>query len=305
MSVFRYALKDIRNHKFMIVLFLVLTIIMFFMFGLLLDHVVDSCSLIRGLKELRKNTDEAYVLVDTTSEEKFSELWRDEQGTVKKYKEFFNTLDESGLTYYTAYSYVVDTTDEGDMIREQIITEKFMDIFNLSTASGRLFDNDDFSTITDPVPILVGYELQDDYQLGKTYELLNGGTGESFKGIVVGILSKDSAYYELNSIDISIPLDYSYIVPQSMKDVSNMEFSDLDMAETRMIVFGSKDEIQRIVSTQSPIDITLIGATDKIDDILNTHRDEIKLLSMILSVIVLIFAGIMWGFYLHLCNYRS
>ena len=79
-----------------------------------------------------------------------------------------------------------------------------------------------------------------------------------------------------------------------------MEFSDLDMAETRMIVFGSKNELQKIVSTNSPIDITLIGVIDKIDDILNSHRNEIILLCVILAVISLISAGVMWIFYYHI-----
>lgn len=305
MSAFQYALKDVRGHKFNVILFLALNLILFFMFGLILNHAGDSRSQIKGLKEFRKNAGEAYFLVDTTSEEKFDELWRDEQGTVKKYKEFFHALEESGLTYYTAYGYAVDTTDKGDVIREQIITEKFLDVFHLSAISGRLLHHDDFHAIQDTVPILVGYELRDHYKLGETYELLNGGTGEYFKGFVVGILSQNSEYYELNSMDISLSLDYSYIVPQSTKDVGNMEFSDLDMAETRMVVFGPKNEIQRIVSAQSPIDISLIGVIDKIDDILNTHRNERMLFSIVLAVIALIAAGVTWMFYRHILRMDS
>lgn len=300
MSALKYAFKDIRDHKLIMIIFLVLNIIMFSMLGVILVHIDESRSKIKGLKELRKNTDEAYVLVDTTSEEKFSGLVQDSQGTVKKYNDFFTSLSESELTYYTAYGYDVDSTDKGNTIREQIITEKFLDIFSLSVVSGRLLNKDDFNTTNDTVPIMIGYELQDYYKIGNTYELLNGGDGEYFKGRVVGILSKNSEYYELNSVNVSFPLDYSYIVPQSTKDISNMGFSDLDMAETRMVVFGSKNEIQKIISTKSPIDIKLIGVIDKIDDLLRTHRNEIILLFAILIVIALISVCIMWIFYYHI-----
>jgi hypothetical protein len=300
MSALKYAFKDIRDHKLIMIIFLVLNIIMFSMLGVILVHIDESRSKIKGLKELRKNTDEAYVLVDTTSEEKFSGLVQDSQGTVKKYNDFFTSLSESELTYYTAYGYDVDSTDKGNTIREQIITEKFLDVFSLSVVSGRLLNKDDFNTTNDTVPIMIGYELQDYYKLGNTYELLNGGNGEYFKGLVVGILSKNSEYYELNSVNVSFPLDYSYIVPQSTKDISNMGFSDLDMAETRMVVFGSKNEIQKIISTKSPIDIKLIGVIDKIDDLLRTHRNEIILLFAILIVIALISVCIMWIFYYHI-----
>ncbi|NLG03286.1 MAG: hypothetical protein GX567_05600 [Clostridia bacterium] len=219
---------------------------------------------------------------------------------MEKYNDFFKALSESDLTYYTAYGYDVDTTDKGNTIREQIITEKFLDIFNLSAISGRLLNKDDFNTKNDTVPVMVGYELQDHYKLGNTYELFNGGTGEYFKGLVVGILSKNSEYYELNSVNVALPLDYSYIVPQSIQDTSNMGFSDLDMAETRMVVFGSKNEIQKIISTKSPIDITLIGVIDKIDELLRTHRNEIILLIIILIAIALISICVMWIFYYHI-----
>lgn len=300
MSALKYAFKDIRDHKFIMLLFLVLNVIMFFMCGLILNHIDESSSQIKGLKRLRNSTDEAYVLVDNTSEEKFDELVRNEKDTVNKYKEFFNSLENSDLTYYTAYGYDVDVTDKGNTIRQQVITKKFMDVFSLSAVSGRLFNEDDFNKAQETVPVIVGYELKDYYKLGDTYEFLNGGSGEYFNGTVIGILSKNSEYYELNSIDISLSLDYSYIIPQSTIDISNMEFSDLDMAETRMIVFGSKNELQKIVSTNSPIDITLIGVIDKIDDILNSHRNEIILLCVILAVISLISVGVMWIFYYHI-----
>ena len=109
------------------------------------------------------------------------------------------------------------------------------------------------------LPILIGYELQDKYKLGKEYEFEHGGTGDTFRGKVVGILRKSSKYYELNGLSVSLSLDFSYIVPQSTKNMDNLSFSDLDMAETRMVVFGDKNKIQKIFANTSPITVSLIS----------------------------------------------
>jgi len=56
MSALKYAFKDIRDHKFIMILFLLLNVMMFSMFGAILSHIDDSRSKVKGLKELRKNT---------------------------------------------------------------------------------------------------------------------------------------------------------------------------------------------------------------------------------------------------------
>ena len=66
---------------------------------------------------------------------------RNEKDTVNKYKEFFNSLENSDLTYYTAYGYDVDVTDKGNTIRQQVITKKFMDVFQKISANIKAIRN--------------------------------------------------------------------------------------------------------------------------------------------------------------------
>ena len=191
-------------------------------------------------------------------------------------------------SYYTAFGYDIYVNNNGNNVKEQIITEQFINVFKFSIMQGRNFEAADFNTNNGVLPILIGYELQDKYKLGKEYEFEHGGTGDTFRGKVVGILRKSSKYYELNGLSVSLSLDFSYIVPQSTKNMDNLSFSDLDMAETRMVVFGDKNKIQKIFANTSPITVSLISVDNWIDEIMQNQKSALLLIGSV-SILFLVF----------------
>lgn len=275
MDNIRYVIKDIKNNKIIMVIFCVLNIIMLCLVGLLSDVINDTRQSMRAVEDFENRFSEAYIAVDTTSEEKFSEIISDTDKAAKEYNDLFTALSDNNISFYTTFGYDMYVTEEGNTVREQVITDKFFDVFNLSVLEGRKFEKEDFTSNADTIPVMVGYQLRNEYKVGKTYEFTNGGTGEIFKGNIVGVLDKNSEYNELNNYNVSLSLDYSYIIPQDINNMGNLSFSDLDMAETRMVVFGEKNEIQKVFSTKSPIDITLVNVNDKVDYIIETQMHSL------------------------------
>lgn len=285
----KYVIRDIKNNKILMIIFTVLNIVMLLLVEMLLHVIIETRSSMKAVDNFKTGFQNAYIVADNTSEEKFCEIISDTDKAKTAYSELFQTLVSTNHDFYTVFGYDIDITKEGNVIQEIVITEKFLDVFNLSLSEGRKFEKNDFTNPDSNLPIMVGYYLKDTYKLGETYEFVHGGTGELFTGTIVGILEKNSNYYELNNSNVSISLDYAYIIPQNIKDMSNLSFSDLDMAETRLVVFGEKNDIQKIFSQKSPIDVILINVNEKINYVLEIQRNSIIYVGSI-AVMFLIFS---------------
>lgn len=283
MRKIKYLFRDMKNNIGLVVLFFILNTILLLLVGLLCDTIKDNKKTIESINYLRDKFDEAYIVVDITSEERFNEIISNSNEMTGKYKALFEELEKSDNTFFTSFGYDMYINENGDVIREQVVTDTFFDIFKPKLLDGRLFDKEDFSYGDKEVPVLIGYNLQNEYKLGEIYEFDHGGTGESFKGKVIGILEKNSSYYELNNFNVSLSMDFSYIVPLDYSKMNKMGFSDFDMAETRMVVFGEKNEVQKIFSKYSPIDVTLVDVNDKVEYILDIQSNKLK---VVLSVVV-------------------
>ena len=271
----KYIIKDITSNKILMIIFAVLNIVMLLLVELLIHVIVETQNSMNAIDNFKTGFQNAYIVDDKTSEEKFFEIVSDTHKAETAYKELFQELVLSNHDFYTVFGYDIGFTQEGNVMQEIVITEKFLDVFKLSLSDGRKFEKVDFVNTETNRPIIVGYYLKDIYKLGETYEFVHGGTGEVFIGTIIGTLEKNSNYYELNNYNVPISLDYAYIIPQNMEDMSNLSFSDLDMAETRLVVFGEKNDLQKIFSQNSPIDIELINVNDKINYVLEIQRNSI------------------------------
>lgn len=271
MRTLKYLLKDIRNNKWICAIFCILNIVMLLLVCVLFDVIDDTKESMGAVKTFESGYGNAYMISDETSEEEFAEIVSDTDSASQAYKQLFAELSNSNISYYTVFGYDMYVNEEKNTVREQIVTEQFFDVFQISVMKGRKFEAADFDTV-DVRPIIVGYELQNEYKLGEEYEFVHGGTGEVLKGKVIGVLEKNAKYYELNGYSASMSLDFSYLVPQNTKNMDNLSFSDLDMATTRMVVFGDKNEIQKIFSNTSPIHTSLVNVNDWVDEVIQNQK---------------------------------
>lgn len=288
MKTVNILLKDIRNNKLVCSVFCVLNIVMLLLVCVLFHVIDDTKESMSSVKIFENGYGNAYMIADGTSEEDFAKLSSDTKKASKAYKQLFAELSDENIRYYTTFGYDMYTDSEDNIIREQVITEQFLDVFTLSVLKGRKFEASDFKQTDGVVPVMVGYELQQEYKLGEEYEFEHGGTGEVFKGKVIGIMDKNAKYYELNGYNVSLSLDFSYLVPQNAKNMNQLSFSDLDMAVTRMVVFGDENRIKKIFSKTCPIRVSLINVDDWVDDIIENQKKSLLLIGSI-SIVFLAF----------------
>ena len=174
------------------------------------------------------------------------------------------------LNPYIMYSYLPDIIDD-IQVQCRVANEHFFDLYNMSLYDGRMFDTTDFTAYKDAIiPVVVGYNLKDIYQLGKKYSFHHGDEDKYFQGEIVGILQKNSNYSSLQ--DINVLLDNSYIIPLS--DCFIDEFfgmSDYDLSVSSMIIEDNGSELQDIIDNINSINFWKLDIVS-IRDALNDYR---------------------------------
>ncbi len=290
----KYILKDIKTNWIMMLSFLLMNVVMFvFMINVL--HVVEhSKENLDAVRRFQDGYEEAYMVVDDTSEEQMQQMLNNEEQSIERFRGILNSLYEENTTFFTSYGYDMYETEDGMVVRQQMVSAHFFELFSISTSQGRLFQEEEYKKDGDVVPVLIGYELQNEYELGKEYEFANGGDGKIFKGKVVGILKKNSDFRELSNYQFAYSLDRAYVIPMSQESVEKMSFSDLDMATTRMVVFGDRDKLQRIFSLANITSMTLRSVKDQVAMVVEDETKQIKDVFFIGGILLLIILALTW-----------
>ncbi|MBE5891175.1 MAG: hypothetical protein E7282_09470 [Lachnospiraceae bacterium] len=283
MKIIGYVIKDIKNNRMIVSIICIFHIVLMIFLGFLLHIIRENQEEVKSIKVFQKGFDDAYIVVDETDDETFSKIIENADRAIEEYSKLFDALVENDIRFYTEFGYTIYVDEQGNNIEQRRVTNGFFDIFHMSVLEGRLFDEKDYDEVGDEIPVIVGYQLRDKYEVGKKYQFDDGGSGEQFWGKVIGILDKNAEYCELNNYSVKQNLDYSYVLPQNYKNMDKLSFSDLDMAETKMVVFGDRNEIQKIISNNSPIKVSLINVSDHVQEILN-DQVEMNIISALIAL---------------------
>lgn len=157
-------------------------------------------------------------------------------------KEAYNAIVSSDSTQYTMYNYAYQIYDNGDEIAPAYANEGFFQAYDLRVIDGRMFVQEDFNhKMGEVVPILVGYDVKERYELGKTYDFFSPGTAKPFKGEVIGILEENSNY--VSHLLFKVQLDEVYIMPISGEIAANyFGYSDYDMALNKTAIVPNNSQ---------------------------------------------------------------
>lgn len=294
MSKLKYFFKDIRNNWILLLFFLAMNTIMLFFVGSLIHLLEHSKVSMDSVLQFQKGFDNAYMILDHTSEQELQEMIDDEEHSINKFQSVFHNLYDEEVPFFTAFGYDMFTADNGMIVRQQMISENFFDVFAISALKGRLFSSEEYKMRKNVIPVIVGYELQDEYKLGEKYEFDNGGDGTTFQGEIVGVLKKNSVFYELSNYQMPLSLDRSYIIPMTQDGIDRMSLSDLDMATTRMVLFGNRDKIQRIFSLSDIISMDLRSVDEQVNSIIEEETTSIERIILITAIILSLTLVITW-----------
>lgn len=290
MKQWKYVLMDIRSRKGILVIFLLEIMAIMLLFSNAINSMVVTQNKLEKVSSLRNSN--AYIAVDNTSDEKMQQILNDEDCTVKL-ADFFNWLENDNIKYCSEFGYDISMNGEGIIESQKSVTKDFFNMFGISVSRGRVFSDSEYEHEASICPVVIGAELEKKYKLNEVYKFENGGLGTEFKGKVIGVLSKNSMYYNLNNINMPIYLDNSYIVPVNTNyNTEKFSFSDYDMALSHMVIFDNStdkmEQISKALSALNLFDINFISADEQTQEILHNVADEM-LMQFMLAIFILIF----------------
>ena len=295
MNQIKYMFKDIKNNRLMSLLLLCLCVVMMLIFTNLFEVLYHTQASLENIEQFRDT--KAFIVQDSTDELQLQKIFSDEQA-ISKMEKFVSDIKENDVKFFTQFSYDMDISENGVISRQERVSNNFFELFGIETIEGRLFTQEEYDKVMDTVPIIVGYNLNSEYQVGEEYEFYYAGTGEPFTGKIVGRLQKNSTYMEFNnSYEMEISLDNSYIIPLGLKDYQNekMSFSDWDMALTSMVYFV--DDMQIInekIEEMDLFELTLLNIQDRFEDVIEGELNYLYVIVTISMVLFLCVLFIMW-----------
>jgi len=289
-SQIRFSLFDIFKNIRINILFLLQMTVVFLILSYSLNNIIALSNGLKRLEALR-NT-QAYVISDSTPNEKVDQLLSDSDTSVSKMQRLYGFLSSSPISQYTIWGYQNDVTVDGITIEQKTANKKFYDFYKLGIIEGREFASADFNS-SKVVPILIGYNLRNKYLLGGTYKFVDGGTGQEQACKVVGVLENNASYPDIRNPMHLINLNYTYMKPFSPTNERLNAFSDLDMAINSTVVFTDrKDVLKSVESLSAGLDlfsIKFVTLQANIDAFLETFYKAITY-QFVISAIILVFA---------------
>ncbi len=299
MNQIKYLFKDIKNNKLIFTLLILINIIGMFLISNSLNLIKDISKSLENLEFFSNKN--AYIVEDSTSDLEIQKIFSDDSALDKMEEYFKKIYNNKDITFSTQFGYDMYVSSQGSIVKQTSITDNFFELFNIKAIEGRLFTEEDYNKDTEIVPIIIGYDLRSEFEIYETYTFENGGNGEEFQGEIIGVLAKNSIFYQLSNINVPMSLDSSYIIPLGAHSFNknNMSISDFDMGIGRMVIFG-EEGLESLVIAMNDMDlfnITLKDANDLVEEILRVGRDQLILIGIIiLIVLVLVIISTVLGF---------
>lgn len=295
MKQLKYLWLDIKSRKVVFTIFLFMVIFTIGLFAYSIDTLSEVDEDLTKVKALKSTS--AYIVKDSTTDYEVQRIMSDNSSLVKL-SQFFNKLETLDIIYYTEFGYEIGITPKGNILKQRSVTKRLFDVFEIKTSEGRLFLDDEYTMHNAICPIVIGYELAEDYELNNIYDFENGGTGKTFKGKVIGILRKNTSIYELNNMYMPVSLDNSYLIPLSNKYTSdNMSLADYDMAITHLVIMdkgNTIDYIQQFYNGLNLFRTKFISADDKIQEIADSQQNQMLILMIIIFILLLLTLVCIW-----------
>ena len=214
---------------------------------LLLQFIFNAVFELQNLKKevgYLTEVQDMYFLLDVSTTEQFLQILELENAerTISLFEFIFENKEFKAFPLQTNFFLPEDERFErfrgnmGSTMSFMYATSLLEELFNLRTISGRFFDETDYVNHYDYIPVVLGYDFMDIFEVGDTFEDSFHGYLETFK--VIGFLEQNSNYVDIMSswnfqsfdrivlrplnrnhfLDLNyflIPLSKIYVIPES------------------------------------------------------------------------------------------
>lgn len=212
----------------------------------------------------------------------------------KKINDLFDNIDKICDKKYSFYSYLPIAVNNGIARKQTFIDSDMYDLYNFRIDKGRNFTKDDFQS-NNVIPMIVGYDIKDDYKIGEVYTF---GRGDK-KGIqakVIGYFSKDQNFASL--LELTDTTNNALLMPISENLVKNNFIeSDFDMYLNGTVFELKNDEdarkIEALINDIKFYNVELKKLHDVLDDFKNKYiKPNNRMLIIFIALDIVLLAGI-------------
>lgn len=212
----------------------------------------------------------------------------------KELNDLFDNIDKICDKKYSFYSYFPTSINNGNARKQTFIDSDMYYLYNFRIDFGRNFTEDDFQS-KDVIPMIVGYDIKNDYKIGEVYNF-GRGDKKDIQAKVIGYFSKDQNFASL--LKLVDTTNNTLLMPISKSLVkNNFTESDFDMYLNGM-VFELKtgedaQKIETLINDTKFYDVELKKLHDVLDDFKNKYiKPNNRMLIIFISVDIVLLAGI-------------
>ena len=287
------AYKDMRKNFGFYGLMFVQLVICFTLFSYSFVSVIKLSDGLRQLHDLAQES--SFVLRDSTSENQISKIFDDEDRMFKKLEGIFDYFDKKNVRYILNWSYEKDSPN-GTLISEYTVNQEFLDLNNIQVCEGRLFKEEDYNISGNQVPVLVGKDLQEEYQLGQTFTYRDEDSREECTAKVVGIMDEHATRFDIGFFE-NESLNNAILKPFSKnRFLKGKNLASLDMALGGMVFITNAKDANQIAKYIEKTE-TFSMRPETVEDLLKeiTERQKPQMEFQIF-ILVLVFVFVVFGF---------
>lgn len=212
----------------------------------------------------------------------------------KKLNDLFDNIDKICDKKYSFFSYFPTAVNNGNSRKQTFIDSDMYDLYNFRIDFGKNFTEDDFQN-KDVIPMIVGYDIRNDYKIGEVYTF-GRGDKKDIQAKVIGYFLKDQNFASL--LELTDTTNNTLLMPISKNLVkNNFTESDFDMYLNGMVFELKTDEdarkIETLINDTKFYNVELKKLHDVLDDFENEYiKPNNRMLKIYIAIDIILLAGI-------------
>ncbi len=217
-----------------------------------------------------------------------------------KGKDIFLSNYENGIREDEREFYVYETKKGYNyLVKGAMVSHNLFEEFGMSIVDGNWFSSDDFNTDTDTIPVVLGYEYNNLYKVGDTFEIYTCFS-KIKKAKVIGILNEKTI---ISKQDNLINVDRYILYPSlnvHVENISPEEISNLNTPvycklqgtiKSKKSANQLNSEITQICDELNiPPVYYIVGSTNNYIEMFNTNINEIAKAINIITILIFMFS---------------
>ncbi|MDR1033221.1 MAG: hypothetical protein LBL41_00365 [Bifidobacteriaceae bacterium] len=279
-------LNELRLNKKVYFSVFIVEAVLLALFSALFAEVSYTNSTLSAIEEIDDTN--VYVNFDCTLSEQLDSLFENDTESIKRGKELYNYVAK-GRTKYSYWDYPVGTLANGKPFFQATTDKYFFDLYGIKVAVGQnLYDVTE--TKSGSIPVVVGADLTEKYQLHDVFEMEDPNTGKGVKYEVVGILPKGTTYPAVYNIGMKNSVDDKMFRPLDVEALN--EIGNLVMSIASLVVFANNEtdlrKIEQLSKDLNFLDMSFEKISDNTVIFLQEGKETMQIYALIIIALIIL-----------------